>query len=315
MIKLHLNNIKAEKHFSNVEGLIRNRITVVLRRGYAGKGPNRLALNARTITFLNDLLIGDHLRDLIMIKPDSITGYLAGLRISYPNFIVPNSNDNKVLRNIFLANGYDHKLFDKWNFIRNIELDTCPYCNRNYIYYLSKTSEIKPQIDHFYSKSKYPFFALSFYNLIPSCQTCNGFGAKEEKDCHAEGLINPYLLDHDNFGFTYDIVNINFLNPLLDKASVTVRFRHSIAGHLTVFKLDKLYAQHSDHVLELIIKSKVAYSGQYRKFLHDTFTGFTFSDHEIDRMVLGNYSQVEEIHKRPLAKLYQDIGRQLGLID
>jgi hypothetical protein len=86
-----------------------------------------------------------------------------------------------------------------------------------------------------------------------------------------------------------------------------------LAGHLNTFKLDDLYKQHADHVLELIIKSKVAYSGRYRKYLHD-FTGLQFNDDEIDRMILGNYSREEDIHKRPLAKLYQDIGKELGLI-
>ena len=192
-------------------------------------------------------------------------------------------------------------------------MDTCPYCNRNYIYYLSKTGEIKPQIDHFYPKSKYPYLALSFYNLIPSCHTCNGFGAKEEKDPHDEQLVNPYLVEKHNFKFTYKVKNINFLNPLLDKASVTVEFLHALDGHIKVFKLKDLYEQHSDHVLELLIKSQVAYSAEYRKYL-GSYKGLKFSDNEIDRMILGNYSQEEDIHKRPLSKLYQDIGRQLGLI-
>lgn len=29
------------------------------------------------------------------------------------------------------------------------------------------------KLDHFYPKSLYPFFALSLYNLIPVCGTCN----------------------------------------------------------------------------------------------------------------------------------------------
>ncbi len=84
-------------------------------------------------------------------------------------------------------------------------------------------------------------------------------------------------------------------------------------GILNIFKLDKLYEQHSDHVIERVIKSKVAYSKQYRDYLK-SYTELKFSDSEIDRMILGNYANKTEIHKRPLAKFYQDIGKELGLI-
>jgi hypothetical protein len=50
-----------------------------------------------------------------------------------------------------------------------------------------------------------------------------------------------------------------------------------------------------------------------RAYLH-TYRGLKFNDSEIDRMILGNYSKEDEIHKRLLSKLYQDIGRELGLI-
>ncbi|TCL67476.1 hypothetical protein EV196_10232 [Mariniflexile fucanivorans] len=41
---------------------------------------------------------------------------------------------------------------------------------------------IKPELDHYYPKSLYPYFGVSFYNLIPSCQSCNGLGVKGEND-------------------------------------------------------------------------------------------------------------------------------------
>lgn len=53
-----------------------------------------------------------------------------------------------------------------------LDIRTCPYCNRTYIG-SSKGKILSVQLDHFYSKSKYPFFAVSLYNLIPSCPFCN----------------------------------------------------------------------------------------------------------------------------------------------
>lgn len=313
MIKLNKNETEADEHFLKVKSLIQTRITSVIRIGRIGRAPNTINLTANITAFLNGLLDDNQLSDLIKIAPENIPGVIAGLSAMYPQFIIPKSKENLILRNVFISHGYDNVKFDKHEFIRRINIDTCPYCNRNYVYYLSKKSEIKPQIDHFFPKTQFPFLALSFYNLIPSCQTCNGFGAKEEKDPAIVNLINPYLLEHHNFRFTYKVNNINFLNPLLDKSSITVKFLHSLQGHLDVFKLEELYAQHADHVLELVIKSKIAYSEEYRKYLSN-YTGLKFSDAEIDRMILGNYSKEEEIYKRPLAKLYRDVGKDLGLI-
>ncbi len=314
MIKLHENILEAEKHFLDVKELLQRRIANVLNRGIRkDKVPIQLSNDFRN--YLNSLLTDTNLKTLITAKADSFQGIIAALRISTPNIFVPGHDENYVLRNIFIAHCYDSDSFNKLDFIKRIEIDTCPYCNRNYIYYLSKTSQIKPQIDHFFPKSVYPLFAVSFYNLIPSCQTCNGFGAKEEKDPLNVGLTNPYLFVNANFKFTYKIKTVHFLNSLHDKNSIEVKFRNKLQGHLDVFKLDELYAQHSDHVIELILKSKVAYSEEYRKYLK-TYRekGLKFSDSEIDRMILGNYSSDNEVHKRPLAKLYQDIGKELGLI-
>lgn len=312
MIKLHKNITKAENHFVIVERLIQKRINSLLAKGFVGR-KTKINLTPDTITYLTDLLNGKNLRNLILASPENLQDLIRGVSIAFPNFFTPTSDENKILRNVFISHGYEHKDFDKFEFIKGINIDTCPYCNRSYIYYLSKVGIIKPQLDHFYPTNIYPFLALTYYNLIPSCQTCNGFGAKEGNDPLLVDLINPYLIDNHNFKFTYKINHINFLNPLLDKNSVEVKLRHQLTGHTNVFKLDQLYQQHSDHVLELIIKSKVAYSSKYRTYLH-SYKGLKFNDAEIDRMILGNYSKEDEIQKRPLAKMYQDIGIELGLI-
>lgn len=39
------------------------------------------------------------------------------------------------------------------------------------------------------------------------------------------------------------------------------------------------------------------------------------TDKDFNRFLLGNYDSPEDIHRRPLAKLIQDIARQLDIID
>jgi len=60
-------------------------------------------------------------------------------------------------------------------------------------------------------KSIYPYLATSFYNLIPSCPRCNGFGAKGSQDSYTDELKNPYeIKDNDRPGYldnsTYGLV-------------------------------------------------------------------------------------------------------------
>lgn len=102
---------------------------------------------------------------------------------------------NTIVMDVFLDHGYDGKksngspVFEKDKFVRLLDLRICPYCGRAFIYsvqQLGSKTVVKPQIDHFLPKSTYPFFALSFMNLIPSCQTCN------MKDC--KGDHNPIRL-------------------------------------------------------------------------------------------------------------------------
>lgn len=54
---------------------------------------------------------------------------------------------------------------------------SCPYCNKTQLENRKDPSigfEMRNcQFDHFFHESKYPFFALSFYNLVPACQPCN----------------------------------------------------------------------------------------------------------------------------------------------
>lgn len=84
-------------------------------------------------------------------------------------------------------------------FIEKVALNVCPYCNRNYIYNFNEDSSTKTtaQLDHFYDKSSYPYLAVSLYNLIPSCGTCNL--RKSKKDTLEKPILNPYLDSFDDF--------------------------------------------------------------------------------------------------------------------
>lgn len=56
---------------------------------------------------------------------------------------------------------------------RQLGVKVCPYCNRMYTTTLFGENRIRPDFDHFYPISQYPYFAVSLFNLIPSCSMCN----------------------------------------------------------------------------------------------------------------------------------------------
>ena len=75
----------------------------------------------------------------------------------------------------------------------------CPYCNRAEIHNADyhKTS----QFDHFIPKGfedNYPLFALSYYNLIPSCTNCNHI--KLSKNIP---IISPYDKELNNDSYSW----------------------------------------------------------------------------------------------------------------
>lgn len=322
MVPIKINNALAEEHYENIKMNLLDQIERVLDAGGINKIPRH---SDNYLIEFSDTLEGDlesfiadpenNLKPLITLKPDLLENKIDDLIIDRPNYLNVWHDDNLILKNIFIDNVYESKSFDKWVFINNINIDTCPYCNRNYIYTSKKNKKVKPEIDHFYPKHRYPIFGISYYNLIPSCETCNGQACKHTKDPFTEHIISPYLINKGDFVISHKIKKISIINPLSGKSDVAVFFKNnpSIEPNLETFNLENLYELHYDHAIELVIKRNLKYSKKYRDYLK-SYSALKFSDSEIDRMVLGNYALEKEQHKRPLSKMYQDIGKELGLI-
>jgi len=228
-----------------------------------------------------------------------------------------NSELYKVLSKIFIdeksglyTNFTSYKKeYDAYDLVKGLKLKTCPYCNRNYTFVVdSNNGKLRPELDHFYPKSIYPFLAVSFYNLIPSCPICNHTKGNKIK----KNLDNPYDLESNSFKFTYVPNSIDFSIVENEKYNFD-NFEIEINGNeenIKLFKLRELYKQHKDIVLELLIK-KAYYPQSYI----DELSNFGFSQDEIYRYLFSNYNQDNDLHKRPLSKkLIKDISEELGFI-
>ena len=115
-------------------------------------------------------------------------------------------------------NGCGYELFT------DLKLRACPYCNLNYIdaviteddrnrskKLIDKNNKVlRHHFDHYFPKNKFPFFGISFYNLIPSCYECNSALKGDNTD---KTPLNPYIQDFDSMATFYIQLNIP-TNPL-----------------------------------------------------------------------------------------------------
>ncbi|MFL0250616.1 hypothetical protein ACJDT4_09310 [Clostridium neuense] len=211
-----------------------------------------------------------------------------------------------------------------WNrhrLISKLGIKVCPYCNRQYItnYEDLKGNKEKTtaDLDHFYSKSLYPYLALSLYNLIPSCQICNS-RFKLDKDFRKYPHIYPYeegFGDNAKFktrGNTVEYLLGNTLDFDIYLDVFESKYKNKIENSIKTFHLNELYKVHTDYVQEIIKKIIIYNDSKLNEILLD-FPELFSSKNEMLRTIFGNYIVNEELGKRPLSKLTKDICEELGL--
>ncbi|WP_285009615.1 hypothetical protein [Pedobacter faecalis] len=214
----------------------------------------------------------------------------------------------------WFLNGKDEKRYDIYTLAQNLNRQTCTYCNRLYTYTI-KTEKgekiIRPTFDHWYSHSRHPLLALSFYNLIPSCTLCNS-SIKRNSDFSTHSHLHPYLDQDccDQIAFDYK----------LDKDSKSYNIRlvakpgkdRAVRSYADM-KLATIYAGHQSELADLI-KIKDAYSEQYIFSLIQTYSKLGLAHQEVYRLAFGVEWDAEDFHKRPLSKFKKDILRKLEMI-
>lgn len=234
-----------------------------------------------------------------------------------------NQSKQNIVHNFFL-NSFNFETYrnthGEW-LVNSLNLNVCPYCNRQYIFSFKKSDSksVRPSLDHFYCRSKYPYFGLSLYNLIPSCDICNSM-LKLDKEFTLKRNLHPYTESfHDHLRFS---IKIKEVKNFFDDADVgEIKFLPRGEGKLyckarrnaSVFKLKAAYGQgHKDYIAEQVFKARV-YNDSWARGIMDEFAGLFASEEELKRFYFGNYVRREDINKRPLAKLTIDILEEFGI--
>ena len=214
-------------------------------------------------------------------------------------------------------------------FTENFSFRTCFYCNKDFIINFDAEKKVSTfQLDHFFDKGTYPYLALSVYNLIPSCSTCNSSKVKGSKNTFAhdnrvgtfksEVCIAP---NDENFDFDSKVKFKLYLNSsskhldnIKSKNDIEIvlneQFSDNYEKYIKLFKLNERYKAHNDIVYEMIEKSE-RYPDSRLKEL-EKLTGINFQ--QIKKDIFNLPDNNEDLSKQAFSKLIKDINEELGLM-
>lgn len=198
---------------------------------------------------------------------------------------------------------------------KKLNIKSCPFCNNNYIYFYEKEAgkyNTLATLEHYYPKSKYPHLSLSFYNLIPSCNTCNS--KFKGNETHEGKILHPYFEDfNDKAKFSVSVDSL--------PASKTIELEVNLKSNdercntsIERFQLDKIYKQHNDIAKEIWNKAQVYNESQIEELYNSFYKNLGYSKEDVKNMIFCNYLHKDDIHKRNHSKLTQDILKQFDLI-
>lgn len=241
---------------------------------------------------------------------------------------------------------YD-KIVAKWRdrLLSSLQIKCCPYCNRQYITFWhdeKDSSHSTADLDHYYQKKKYPLFALSLFNFVPSCQICNSrmkgsddtetlypyeegmdeFHFRcEPKDTSADGMVDLWLANKS--------VDVNKLLELYElrlrdesgddtaKTSEETAHINRIHGSIKVFHLEEVYKTHLEAAINEMLKIRIYLSGDYAESAKMTLAEIgisegsdsknSFSKDEMRDIILGFVYDGQNKLDQPLGKMLSDL--------
>ncbi|MDY0052578.1 MAG: hypothetical protein RBR65_08550 [Aliarcobacter sp.] len=215
-------------------------------------------------------------------------------------------------------------------FTDNFNFRTCFYCNKDFITNFKKEKNKLVstfQLDHFYDKGTYPYLALSFYNLIPSCPTCNSSKVKGSKNTFAhdsnvgtfknETCIAPNDGKFDfhqkvKFKLLLDDSCKNLHIKSKDDIDITLKENYSdmYDKYIEIFKLNERYKAHKDIVFDMIQKAELYPESRLKEL--ENLTSIPFQ--QIKKDIFNLIDENEDLSKQPFSKLIVDMSKELGIL-
>jgi hypothetical protein len=299
-------------------------------------------------------LFQTHLKNIITGRPFVLENLIVELRPAYDLLLLARlalhqppitaqerktivSNLNSEIFKVFNYTGFTNNATGKWatEHAKKLGMEVCPYCNMQYTFTLrkrrpstlqkgTKWGRTRPQFDHFISKGEHPYFALSFYNLIPSCYVCNA-NLKNTDQFLPSTHIHPFCEDtEDCLVFR---TNVNKTDFLAGKTGFDISMELPANGdpikhrraqlNAQTFALNDLYGFHKTFAGEIIHKAYVYTDTQIKELLTEygknLGVSLYTSEKEILELLFGRYIHAHTLGKRSLAKLTRNILQELNI--
>lgn len=176
-------------------------------------------------------------------------------------------------------------------------------------------------LDHVIPKGKYPFFALSLYNFVPSCSSCNS-KFKNQREFDLEDALNNTVPSSNGFDldkclefkilYTVDpkhCLKVSKYDLELRIIDSDVNRIRAIHQYLELFKLKGRYSYHKNKAIELVEK-RLKYSEKEIEILSKKMS---VSINEVRRLIFGNELFDEDKSEEPIVKMLRDVAHNADI--
>ena len=256
-----------------------------------------------------------------------LTELIAGLSMKEPELTRSWKNFNRLWQNAvhcceemnriistvvdysFMSQEMRHQLYQK------MDVQICPYCNRQYIHTVSMTEEgmYLGDLDHFYPKSIYQLFSLSLWNLTPVCKPCNQLFKRQ----YNRRILSPMTVGFENdcilkinYADAGSIVGMNdhFTFGWEIQADASEDKKLKIQQNLDMFYLNDVYQFHKQDIQD-ILRKRYLRSNVLIEKQNELLGSLRLSAEDVNRMVYGTTLSRERFHKELLGKMTYDIAK------
>lgn len=286
----------------------------------------RIATNLAANNVLKNQMLAD-ISSILSAGPADLIPLSQRYNITFPKVPgvvngLPGLVTDPRLTNIFNYTAFRSKF--GFDFSKILGITCCPYCNRNYTTSHDTTQPgrvtkkiVFPEFDHFFPKSDYPILALSFYNLIPSCNVCNTH-FKGSKDPIKYNLFHPYSKVKSTH-FSFKFFAQNYASLIGKDLSIKLGFDYNetaainskLKATISFFDIKAIYEKCHSDIIKDIIDKRIIYCDEYLLRLQ---SDYKMDFNEAYRILFETHYDEKDLHKRPFSKLKKDIYHDLEIL-
>ncbi len=201
-----------------------------------------------------------------------------------------------------------------------LDVQVCPYCNINPTFIHSKGAGKKygrPELDHFFPKSVYPFLACSVGNLVPCCSYCNK--VKKEFDPATNKIHNPCIEQvGDSFVFFPKVSEISGFYGKTDALEYGIRItatgeeKEKTEQFLKLFNIQEIYSKYHKSVLASVLTKSIHGGNKFIVTYRELFQDVIKDESSLLSLMHAHRIETyENWNSLPFSKLLTDLTRQI----